>query len=262
MSVTPAEDRPRLATLLVLVKHEFRLRYRARALGAVWSFLQPIVMMAVLSAVLPRSVAAQASSPERFSASLLVGIVFWNFWSSGVSAAVPSLVERAQLLRSTPLPRPFVPLSVMLSYTVNLGIESLALAAFVPVFPVFRASVALAIVPVVLLLMLVAMAGVVLLGSALNALYRDVGYLVTTTLLLLFWLTPIVYPLEGVSEPYRAVVAANPLTAMLESLRAAMLDGRLPDARAWAAMAAPAVALLVVGYAAFRRLEPAVLDHV
>jgi ABC-type polysaccharide/polyol phosphate export permease len=249
-----------LATLATLIRHEFRIRYRAQALGAAWSFLHPIVMMAVLSVVLPPAFGA---TDGRYSVYLLIGLVFWNFWSTSITASVGSLVAKAAILRHTMLPRPLVPLSVMLSYALNLGVEILALVAFVPVYPrAFRLSPALALVPVALVFLVALMGGVVLVGSVLNVVYRDVGYLVTTALLLLFWLTPIVYPLGAVREPFRSLLAWNPLTAILETLRGAVMDGAVPDARTWATMTVAAFASLAIGWLVFHRFERVVLDHV
>ena len=78
----------------------------------------------------------------------------------------------------------------------------------------------------------------------------------------LFWLTPIVYALEAVAEPYRTLIGYNPIAAILESLRGAALDGRWPTAEVWLVVGSSSLAMAVFGLYVFRRLEPAMLDHV
>ena len=108
---------------------------------------------------------------------------------------------------------PLIPLSVMLSYLINLGLETCASAASPLTTGTLRFSSALLAVPLLALALIVPVAGVALAGATLNALYRDVAYVVTTALLFLFWLTPVVYPPETIAELYRSVLAYNPLAA-------------------------------------------------
>ncbi len=116
--------------------------------------------------------------------------------------------------------------------------------------------------PLLALALVVLVAGVALAGATLNALYRDVAYVVTTGLMFLFWLTPIVYPPETIGEPYRTVLAYNPFAAILQALRGAVLEGVWPGAVAWLAIAGGSLGVLAFGWALFRKLEPAMLDHV
>ena len=113
-------------------------------------------------------------------------------------------------------------MSSVLSYGINFCIESLALLLFVPFFPdAFRLSPALLLIPLLLLALVLALIGVALATSVLNVIYRDVAYLVNTALLLLYWLTPVIYPIQVVPEPFRSVLRWNPFGAIITALRGA-----------------------------------------
>ena len=237
---------------------EFRSRYRAQALGVAWSLLSPIATMFVLNLVL-----GPTFGRPHYSMYLLLGLIVWSFVSSATNAAIATFVAKADIVKRSPALRIVLPVSVMASYVINLGIETLALLAFTPlVAGSVQLSWALLAVPAIVLVLVILLAGVALLGATLNALYRDVAYITSTALVFLFWLTPIVYPLDRVGEPYRAVLAANPLATIVEAIRGATMDGAWPSAQAWAIMVGSACAVLALGVGTFRRLEAAVLDHV
>ena len=116
---------------------------------------------------------------------------------------------------------------------------------------------------VLVLILALLLAGAALACSVLNVIYRDVAYLVSTGLLLLYWLTPVIYPLTVVPEPWQQLLTiANPLAAILTALRGAVMLGQWPSPRLWLGALAPTVASLAAGWAIFRRYEKRLLDHV
>jgi lipopolysaccharide transport system permease protein len=248
-----------LPMLMTLAQHEFRLRYRARSLGPLWSLVQPAVMMGLLSLVLSHGLSTGKNYPIR----LLIGLIVWSFVSTSTNASVAALVQKADVVKRTMVPRQLVPLSVMLSYAVNLLLESLTLLVFIPFFPsAFRFSPALIVLLPVFVFLLLLLAGVALLGSVLNVIYRDVGYLVSTLLMIVFWLTPIVYAVDGVREPYRSLLELSPLAGILEAIRGAIMNGEFPAARTWLVIAVPSIVLFLAGLWTFRRLERVMLDAI
>jgi lipopolysaccharide transport system permease protein len=137
------------------------------------------------------------------------------------------------------------------------------LLVFVPIFPgAFRLTPALLLVPVFLGLLVVLMVGIGLATSVLNVIYRDVAYLVNTALLVLYWLTPVIYPLDVIPQPYRSILAWNPLGGLLTALRGAIMHGRVPDVSAWVAIVVPTAVVLGIGWLIYRRNERLVLDYV
>ncbi len=252
--------REELSLLRLFVGNDFRARYRAQALGVLWSLLQPLVMMAILSLVFTR---AFHSDEPHFPIFLLIGLLVWQWTSNALNAATLSFVGQADMVKRTVFPRALLPLSSVLSYGVNAAIESLALVALIPFFPgAFIASPALLAIPGVLACLVVLLAGASLAVSVLNVIYRDVAYLVSTSLLILYWLTPVVYPPHILPERFQGYFAWNPLGAILNSLRGIIMHGRFPDVFDWLHMALPSLVVAGIGGMIFRHQESEMLDHV
>src|SRR5437867_1017365 len=127
--------------------------------------------------------------------------------------------------------------------------ESSLLVLLAFVFPqAFRLSPALLLIPVILAILLILLCGVALATSVLNVIYRDVAYLVSTTLTLLYWVTPIIYAVEGLPHPYRELMLLNPLTSILVALRGCLMLGQAPSALTWAGMLVPTAIVVGVGW--------------
>jgi ABC-type polysaccharide/polyol phosphate export permease len=261
---TPGGRRPPgpdwLYVLRVLTRHEFRARYRAQALGIVWSLLHPLVMMALLSLVFTR---VFRSSTPNFPIFTLIGIVVWQWITTAANAAATTFVNNADLVKRTVFRRELLPISFVLSYGVNFLMESSLLFLFIPIFPsAFRLTPALLTVPLLVAALFVLLSGVALAVAVLNVVYRDVAYLVQTGLTIVYWLTPVIYPLDVIPFPYRTILQCNPLGAILTALRGAVMAGTVPSALGWASIWVPTLAILGLGWAIFRHYERLVLDYV
>ena len=113
-----------------------------------------------------------------------------------------------------------------------------------------------------LALLLLLVIGLALITAVLDVVYRDVGYVVNSLLLVFFWLTPIVYPLDRVSAPVRRVLLLSPATSILSCLRDVVMGGRFPPLTVFSGALAETLGLLVVGGIVYRRYERTVPDHV
>lgn len=249
-----------LQVLWVLTRTEFRARYRAQALGLVWSMLNPLVMMGIISIIFTQ---VFRSAEKNFPIFLLIGLLVWQWFSASITTVTNVFVSNADIIKRTIFPRPLLPIASILSFTINFSIESLTLLLFIPIFPdAFTLSPVLLLVPVLLMLALCLMFGIALALSVLNVIYRDVGYLVTTALLILYWLTPVFYPLEVITYPYRIILQCNPLAGILHGLRQAIMHGQLPTLMGWAGMLIPTAIIMIIGWRVFRHYEHMVLDYV
>jgi len=249
-----------LYVLRVLTLHDYHARYRAQALGVVWSLLNPLVMMGILSVIFTHMF---KSSQPNYPIFVLIGLVVWQWFSSALHAATNSFVHNAEIVKRTVFPRQLLPLSMVLSYGINFAMESCLLIIFIPVFPsAFKLSPALLLVPVLLAFLAALIAGVSLAASVLNVIYRDVAYLVTTGLTLLYWLTPLIYEIERIPYPWRTVWRCNPLCGILTALRGAVMLGEWPSALGWAGIVVPTLLVFGVGWLIFRHYERLVLDYV
>ena len=249
-----------LHALWVLTRHEFRSRYRAQALGVVWSLLYPVVMMGILSVIFGRVFRSDDVDYPIFA---LIGIIFWQFVSRALNSSTTAFIGHAEIIKRTIFPRQLLPLAVMLSFGINFLVESMVLFIFIPVFPhSFKLSWALLLLPVVLGFLVLCLAGVALAMSVLNVIYRDLAYLVEIGLMILYWLTPVIYRLDRVPEPYQAILKGSPLTGVVNALRNIIMLGQPPSLLCWASMVAPSLVIFGIGWLIFRRWERTVLDYV
>jgi len=217
-------------------------------------------MMSILTLIFSR---VWPSGQKNYPVFVLIGLVLWQFVSASLNTATNSFIGHAEIIKRTVFPRQLLPLAVMLSFGINLLIESTVVLFLVPVFPdSFRLSPALLLVPVILTFLVLFLAGCVLAMSVLNVIYRDVAYLVQTGLLILYWLTPIIYRIDGISEPYQRVLKCNPLTGVLSALRGIIMEGSAPSFLMWASFVAPSLATFGIGWLIFKHYERSVLDYV
>jgi ABC-type polysaccharide/polyol phosphate export permease len=246
----------------VLTRNEFRARYRSQALGILWSLLNPLVQMAILTVIFSHVPAFKSATPE-YPVYLLMGVVVWQWFATGVNTATQSFITHADIVKRTVFAREILPVATVLSYGINFAMEAGLVLLLIPIWPhAFKLSPALLLVPVILAVLVLLLVGTVLMTSVLNVIYRDVAYLVTTSLTLLYWLTPIIYPIGFVPEPYATVMHFNPLASILIALRGCIMDGTLPSALTWAGMVGPTLFIVTVGLVVFRHYERMVLDYV
>jgi ABC-type polysaccharide/polyol phosphate export permease len=249
-----------LHVLWVFTRSDFRARYRAQALGVIWSLLNPLVMMAIFSLIFTKVFKTQAA---HFPIFLLIGLIVWEWISQSISAATQVFISNADVIKRTVFAREVLPTMSVASFGINFLISSVVLLVFVPIFPgAFKLSPALLLIPPLLGLMFLLIVGVGLATSVLNVIYRDVAYLVNTGLLILYWLTPVIYPLDVIPEPARSVLSWNPFGRILLSLRGVIMEGQVPDAYGWMSMSVTTTVVFAIGWWIFKRNERLVLDYV
>jgi ABC-type polysaccharide/polyol phosphate export permease len=253
-----------LHVLGVLTRNEFRARYRSQALGILWSLLNPLVQTAILTVIFSHVSAFKSAIPN-YPVYLLMGVVVWQWFSTAINTATQSFIAQADIVKRTVFARQIVPLATALSYGINFAMEALLVVALAIFWPgAFKLSPALLLVPVILVILAALIVGVVLATSVLNVIYRDVAFLVSTALTLLYWLTPIIYPVTFVDDAviphvYKTLYHLNPIASILVALRNCTMDGTLPSALTWIGMVGPTALMLGV---VFRHYERTVLDYV
>jgi ABC-type polysaccharide/polyol phosphate export permease len=246
--------------LWVLVVKDFKARYRAQALGLFWSFAHPLVMMITITIAFKYVLKVQI---ENFQIFYLIGSVIWQFFSNSVLATTGSMIDNAGLVKRTTFPRFLFPVAAILSHLIHFGLEMLLVFAFFFVFPqayVFNSS--LFALPLLILLLLVMLTGVGLTTSGLNVRYRDVYYLVTSTLTVAFWLTPVLFRIDMAPGWLRPLLRANPVAGVIEGARNVIMLGEWPSPSEIAPGAVSGLVMFFVGCAVFRRQNLHIADYV
>jgi len=232
-----------------LVVRELKVRYRRSTLGLLWTMLQPLLSMLVLTAVFST---AFGSAIERYPVYAITGILFWNLFQQSVVSSMYSLRGNAQILQKLPVPRPVFPIATVLAGVVNLALALVPLLV-VLVLTGSRLTWALVFLPVSIAVAALFVLGAGLLLAPLAVFFTDVVEMTAVALSLLLYLTPVFYPVSIVPERVSWLVRLNPLRWILEVFRDPIYHGRVPAPGHLIGAVAVALLALAVGAAAFRR---------
>ena len=244
-----------------LLLKDFRIRYRNMSLGVLWSVLNPLVMMGILTALFT-FIYPQRGIPN-FPIFILIGLTCYNMMSLSIPSATACILENASIVKKVAFPRYILPLSVVLSQSFHVLIQ-LGLVFIFMAFGGIGANWHWLWLPVILLVELLFVMGASLMASALNVYFRDVRYLTENGLTILFWLSPVFYPLTAVTENSRWWVALlyqfNPLAGCIDGVRRALLLGTYPDPLAFGLAAGVSAATFIGGLLVFRKMEATFAD--
>ena len=232
-----------------LVARDLKVRYRRSAIGFLWSMLQPLLTMLVLTLVFS---AIFRFNLRNYPVYALAGILFWNFFSQSITASMNSLRGNAHLLTKLPVPRAVFPVATVIAGVVNL------LLALVPLFLILLVTghplrPALLFLPVPILLAALFTLGAGLLLSPLAVFFSDIMEMVGVGLTLLMYMTPVFYPLDIVPERMRWAVRYNPIRSVLEVFRDPIYYGKIPPLSHLAVAVSAVLLALLVGIVAFRK---------
>ncbi|MGH7505243.1 MAG: ABC transporter permease [Longimicrobiales bacterium] len=245
--------------LVMLAGRDLKVRYKQTALGVSWVLFQPLVAAGIFSFVFANVARFEAPGGVPYFVFTFVGLLAWNVFSGAVTKANNSLVNNEHLVSKIYFPRLILPLSVLLTTLIDFAVTlGIALALLVTTWHLPGANVLL--LPVALLLLLIMALGLGFIASAFTVSYRDVRYLLPVVVQLLLFASPVAYAVTQVPEAYRRLYFLNPLVALLETFRYALLGvGGVP----WGWLgysAAVAVAVFVGGAIVFQRMERTFAD--
>jgi ABC-type polysaccharide/polyol phosphate export permease len=254
--------------LATLVLRELKARYRGSLLGFFWSLVTPLVLLGVYTFVFTYIFDPRFEGAEPYVLFLATGLFPWTWIASSLQEGTQALLANAGLIRKAVFPAEVLP---MVAVTANLVHLLLALPILAGALLVGRARGyelggwgALA-APGVLALLFVTLGGIALGLAALNVHFKDVKDIVANVLALLFYLTPVIYPLAMVERfPVLAHVVrwVNPFTPFITALQQSIFAGRPPEALLWAQMAGWALVCWLVGGWLFGRLSESLVEAV
>jgi len=241
---------------------ELRTRYLGSATGLAWALVHPLALLAVYHFVFTTIFRAGAVATQSFLAFVAVALWPWLAAQEALQRGTVSLANYAGLIRKAAFPHEaIVYASVGATLVLQFAGYVVVLLVLVAIGEPIRLQGLLLAVPL-WLVMAIAVAGVALMLASLQVFVRDVEHVLMPVLMIVMFLTPILYPLAIVPERVRPWVAANPFAWLVTRMRDALLDGRL--ALQWGDLVAlgVATALFAAGLAMFRRLSPHFEDFV
>jgi len=252
-----------------LAVSDFKLRFFGSALGYLWQLVRPLLLFGVLYVVFTQVIRI-GGDVELYPVALLLGVVCFTFFSEATGGAVGSLVEREALIRKVEFPRLAVPLSSVLTAVLNVALNLVAVLVFLLIAG-GRVRLSWLEVPFLVLALALFAAGLGMLLSALYVRYRDVKPIWEVALQILFYGSPIFYPIDAVAERSELagkLMMLNPFAAILQQARHALVAPSHPSAAEaiggtlpLLAPVAIGVAVIALGYRTFSRRAPHIAEE-
>ena len=243
-------------------RRELKSRYLGSVSGLAWAFVHPIMLLAVYHFVFTTVFRATGFAGESFISFVAIALWPWLAAQEGIQRGSTSLAGYAGLIRKVAFPHELI---VYASVAATLSLQLAGYVAVLGVLVAFGEPIhlqgLLIALPIWLILALGAI-GITMFFAALQVFLRDVEHILMPSLMILMYLTPILYPLKLVPESMRTWVELNPFTYLVTRLRDALLDGRLGLQWGDAIALLVALAVFLGGRWVFRRLSPHFEDFV
>jgi lipopolysaccharide transport system permease protein len=252
--------------LLMFVKRDFAATYKQTILGPLWFFIQPLLTTVMFTIVFFRfaKLSVEGLPPVLF---YMAGVTIWNYFADSFTKTATVFRDNAQLFGKVYFPRLIIPLSIVISNLIRFMIQFSLFLLFLFFFllkgtPVLAPNWAMALTPLLLILMAGFALGAGMIISSLTTKYRDLAFLLTFGVQLFMYVTPVIYPVSSLNAQYKPYVLANPLAAVVETFRYAFLGS---GAINWGSLLYSFCFMLVVlisGILIFNKVEKTFMDTV
>jgi len=233
---------------------DIKLRYKQTVLGVIWAVLQPFMMMVIFSFIFGK-VAKVPSYGIPYPIFSYAGLLLWGIFSNSLSNASQSLISNTNIVQKVYLPRIILPASSIIVTVVDFLFSFLVFGVILIYYQFMPNLLGLLLLPLFLLITITASLGLGSFLAAFNVKYRDVRYALPFFIQLMIYITPVIYPINIVSDKYRWILALNPMTGAIEGFKAAFLGTAAIDWSVIGISAAVSVALLAFGFWYFSKTE-------
>lgn len=252
--------------LWLLVRRDFVAQYKQTILGPIWFFVQPLLTTLMYLLIFGR-VAKMDTDGLPMIPFYLAGVICWGYFSESLTKTSDTFITNANIFGKVYFPRLVIPLSVVMSSLIRLGVQfSLFLVCWI-YYLVSEKTMQpqwglLWLLPILVVLMAGLGLGLGVIFSSLTTKYRDLRFLLTFGIQLAMFATPVVYPLSLAPEKYRWLIVANPFTSIIETFRFIFMGkGQFK----WSYLAysgVVTVVILIVGSMIFNKVEKTFMDTV
>lgn len=246
------------------VKRSVSARYKGSVLGLFWSFVHPMMMLCVYTFVFSvvfksRWGVDMGGGRGAFAIIMFCGLALFNIFSEAVNLNCGIVVGNPNLVKKVIFPLEILPLSQTIA-SFAVGMVWFFLLFLGTVFVLGKISFTMLLLPLILVPLFLFTLGVSFFVSSLSVYVRDTPYLVGVLLQILFFMTPIFYPIEAIPERFRWPLRLNPLTLLIEEARKVFLYGELPDWRFLGAAFLISLLVLHLGFLWFQKTKKGFAD--
>ena len=233
------------------ISKDVRGKYKNSVLGILWSFLNPLLQIAVYAIVFPL---IMKSNLPNYTVFLCCGLIPWNFFSAAISRTSFTMVENGNIIKKVYFPREILPISVVTSEAINFIISTIIILAFVFGYGM-GLSKFLIFYPLVLLVQYVLLIGISFIVSSVTVYFRDLQHFIGIALQLLFYATPIVYAPNTIPENFQWILKFNPMTYVINGYRDIFYYKQMPDLSSMAIVLVIGIIVCLLGYFIFSKLQ-------
>ena len=250
--------------LKILTLSDLKAQHVGSVLGGLWFVIKPLVLIGIYTLVFStaaKAVGAFEGRPVSYGLFIFAGMLPWLGVQESIQRGATVMVDLAQLIRHHTLPLGLLPLQVVLSVTLS---QVIGIVVFIAVQWGLTGRIT-ALAPAILLAVPLQVAfcfGMVLIVALMNVFLRDIGHLTTSGLVVWFFASPIVFPLESFPGYLRYLMWLNPMTALTRIYRDVLLAGQMPSVLAVGSLILFATLAVLVGIGLYRRTRHAVVDWI
>ena len=245
--------------LYIFAWRDIKVRYKQTMLGVAWIVLQPLVNAAIFT-IFFGNFAKIPSDSLPYPVFVLLGLIFWGFFSSTLSHAANSFMENENLIKKVYFPREILLFSTVTTTVIDFAITLIVLFILIFSFRVPLQPLFFLMIFVVFFLTVIASTGLGLFLASINIKYRDFKYILPFFLQLLIFVTPVIYPLKIVRPSFQYLLALNPMTGLIDALRSSLAHGTIEHPGILAISVTTALLCFLVGLVYFRFTEKYIAD--
>lgn len=235
-----------------LVRKDLRGRYKGSVLGFMWTFINPLLQLAVYTIVFS---IIMRSGIEQYYLFLFVALVPWIFFSSALTGGSTSILGSADMVKKIYFPREVLPISYITSSFVNMVLSFLVVFVVLLVTGYGFNLLALLYLPLIMFVEYILALGISLLSSALTVYFRDLAYILNIIAMAWQFLTPVMYSASQVPEKLMPIWRLNPMTPVIDAYRDVLYYKQIPQVSTLTEAIMLGVIVLVVGEIVFTRLQ-------
>ncbi len=219
--------------LFQLVKRNIAVRYKGSVLGLFWSLAQPLMMLTVYTFVFSVIFKARwgidnSDSKAAFAIIMFCGMAVFNIFSESVTGSCSLITGNPNYVKKVIFPLEILPIAQVSAATV-LGFIWFGLLLLGAIIFMKGLAWTMLLLPLVLIPLILLSCGLSFLAASLSVFFRDIQHLIVVIIQILFFMTPIFYPIQAIPEQYRWVMRINPLASIVEQARTVFLYGKMLD---------------------------------
>jgi len=241
------------------IKKDIRGKYKGSFLGVLWSFINPLLSVAIYALIFPFIL---KTNQDNYVTFLIIGILPWNIFTTVISQGTFCILANAGIIKKVYFPREILPISVATSGLINFLISCLIILFFLLVSGI-GISWYILFLPLVIIIQYILTLGIIFITSSINVYIRDLEYIVNFFVQMLFYATPILYSSDLFSgSKIEMIINLNPMATIIGGYRDILYYQTMPNMRALLLVLLLSIILFFIGRCVFYKLEKGFAEEV